>query len=231
MQDVPASHREYSISELEEVSGIPRRTIHYYIARDLLPPADGSGLGARYREVHVLRLKVIEVLKKLGLKLEGIRELLDSMSLEALRETFTEAEEHPSKVAYLLQRRMAHDTLVKLVEELGDVTLVAAEEGPGPMMAQLVDYPPGTRSLRSSPPPSSVFSQLEVGESAGQQSVQPSLDDATTWRRMQVTPDLEIHYRPGRDSRFTGKLRAVVRMIRAMFAGEGPAPPDAGKKE
>ena len=41
---------------------------------------------------------------------------------------------------------------------------------------------------------------------------------------MQVTPDLEIHYRPGRDSRFTSKLREVVRLIRTLFGTEDPPP-------
>ena len=125
MPDKPASDREYSISELEEASGTSRRTIHYYIGRDLLPPADGSGLAARYREMHVLRLRAIAALKEHRLKLEGVREVLDSMSVEELRETFEDVAPHPSKLAYRLQQRMADRTLLKLMEDAGE------EGGPG----------------------------------------------------------------------------------------------------
>lgn len=75
----------YSIQDLSDLSGIARRTIHFYTQQGLLPPPVGAGLGARYTEVHVLRLQLIPRLRQQGLRLDEIRQHLQAMDLEALR--------------------------------------------------------------------------------------------------------------------------------------------------
>ena len=67
---------EYTITELSALSGVNRRNIHFYIQQGLLPPADGAGLGARYTDEHLLRLRAIPVLRDRGLRLDAIREQL-----------------------------------------------------------------------------------------------------------------------------------------------------------
>ena len=64
---------EIDINELVEKSGVPRRTIHFYVQQGLLPPAEGAGLAARYSEEHLLRLAAIPVLRRRGLRLDEIR--------------------------------------------------------------------------------------------------------------------------------------------------------------
>jgi DNA-binding transcriptional MerR regulator len=78
---------DYTITELSERSGVNRRNIHFYIQQGLLPPAEGAGLGARYRDEHLLRLRAIPVLRSRGLRLDEIRERLaglDAHAVEAL---------------------------------------------------------------------------------------------------------------------------------------------------
>lgn len=74
-----------TITELEKASGVPRRTVHFYIRQGVLPPPDGAGGAARYGEEHLLRLRLIQELQKSHLKLAGIREALDAMSIEEMR--------------------------------------------------------------------------------------------------------------------------------------------------
>ena len=74
-----------TISELENLSGINRRTIHFYTRKKLIPPPDGLGGGARYGEESYLRLLLIKELQKSHLKLSGIKEALDVMSIEEMR--------------------------------------------------------------------------------------------------------------------------------------------------
>lgn len=78
------SHR-LTITELERESGVPRRTIHFYIRQGVLPPPEGAGGAARYGEEHLLRLRLVQELQKSHLKLAGICEALDALSLEEMR--------------------------------------------------------------------------------------------------------------------------------------------------
>lgn len=71
---------DYDIGELSELSGVTRRNIHFYVQQGLLPPAEGAGLGARYSDVHLLRLKAIPLLRSRGLRLDQIRERLSNLN-------------------------------------------------------------------------------------------------------------------------------------------------------
>lgn len=75
----------YDIQELTEVSGVPRRTIYFYVQQGILPPPDGAGLAARYTDAHYLRLRLIPILRQQGLRLDDIRDHFAAMSEDALR--------------------------------------------------------------------------------------------------------------------------------------------------
>lgn len=76
----------YTISELEKLTGTPRRNIHFYTQQKVIPPPAGTGGAARYRDEHLLRLLLIREMKKSHLKLSGIREALDAMNVEDMRD-------------------------------------------------------------------------------------------------------------------------------------------------
>ena len=69
--------RKYGILELVQASGVPRRTIRYYVQRGLLSPPEGAGRGHYYRSSHLGRLVRIRELQDSGLGLEEIRTILD----------------------------------------------------------------------------------------------------------------------------------------------------------
>jgi DNA-binding transcriptional MerR regulator len=75
---------DYTIAELAELSGVSRRNIHFYVQQGLLPSPEGAGLGARYTDEHLLRLRAIPVLRDRGLRLDEIRERLAGMDLGAV---------------------------------------------------------------------------------------------------------------------------------------------------
>jgi len=64
---------EYPIGELEEKTGVPRRTIYFYVQQGVLPPPSGAGLAARYHQCHLLRLQAIPRLRGIGWRLDQIR--------------------------------------------------------------------------------------------------------------------------------------------------------------
>jgi DNA-binding transcriptional MerR regulator len=71
---------DYTIQDLTDQTGVPRRTIHFYSQQGILPPPAGAGLSARYQEPHLVRLKLIPFLRQRGLRLDEIRRLFDGAS-------------------------------------------------------------------------------------------------------------------------------------------------------
>jgi DNA-binding transcriptional MerR regulator len=82
----------YTITEIENMTGIPRRTIHFYIKEQMIPPPLGRGGAARYGEDHLMRLQVIRALHNSNLQLKGIREYLGKMDVPAMRRFLSGAE-------------------------------------------------------------------------------------------------------------------------------------------
>ncbi len=75
-----------SLAELSEQSGVPGRTIRYYIARGVMPGPLKAGRDAAYGAGHLERLKAIEELQARGLTLMEIaRQLAGGPRREALQ--------------------------------------------------------------------------------------------------------------------------------------------------
>jgi DNA-binding transcriptional MerR regulator len=87
--------KDYSIQELCDKTGLPRRTIHFYSQQGILPPPSGAGLGAHYDEGHLLRLLLIPGLRQQGLRLDEIRSRLAGMDLDALQALFRQVGQAP----------------------------------------------------------------------------------------------------------------------------------------
>ena len=69
--------KTYGILELVQASGVPRRTIRYYVQRGLLAPPEGAGRGHFYRPSHLERLVRIRELQGKGFGLEEIKTVLE----------------------------------------------------------------------------------------------------------------------------------------------------------
>lgn len=66
------------IGDLTERAGVTPRTVRYYESIGLIPPGDREGAGQHfYTDETVERLRKIDQLKKLGLTLEEIRDVID----------------------------------------------------------------------------------------------------------------------------------------------------------
>jgi DNA-binding transcriptional MerR regulator len=81
-------NEDLTIQELCDQTGFPRRTIHFYTQQGILPPPQGSGLGARYQAEHLIRLKLIPVFRKQGLRLDDIRHKFQTSSSSELANTY-----------------------------------------------------------------------------------------------------------------------------------------------
>jgi DNA-binding transcriptional MerR regulator len=67
---------ESSIGELETKLGVPRRVVHSWVARGLLPSPLRRGPKTRYDEATVLRIKAIGVLRARRMRLDAIKRWL-----------------------------------------------------------------------------------------------------------------------------------------------------------
>lgn len=66
----------YNIETLAKMSGLTRRTIRYYIQRELLDPPRGSGRGAFYTDDHLERLHKIKVWAAQGVPIIHMKAML-----------------------------------------------------------------------------------------------------------------------------------------------------------
>jgi Predicted transcriptional regulators len=70
---------EYTTGELAKLASVSVRTLQYYDKKGLLRPSKIVESGRRiYTDIDLSRLKLILLLKKLGLSLKAIDEILDS---------------------------------------------------------------------------------------------------------------------------------------------------------
>ncbi len=76
MSAVSAPHADLSLSALSQLSGLPLRTIRFYIERGLVDRPEGAKRGAYYTQRHVEQLVAIRRWQDAGLSLERIAELL-----------------------------------------------------------------------------------------------------------------------------------------------------------
>lgn len=95
---------EYTIQELSELTGLPRRTIHFYVQQEIIPPPEGAGLGAYYTDNHLLRLKLVPILRQQGLRLDDIREKFQGTRVSELGKLYQRSDQEtvrpaPSKPA------------------------------------------------------------------------------------------------------------------------------------
>ncbi|CAN5496838.1 hypothetical protein BH23CHL4_BH23CHL4_11570 [soil metagenome] len=106
----------YLLSDLERETDVNGRTIRYYISEGLLPPAHGRGPGATYDLGHLLRLRMIQILKSQHFPLQDIKDRLGDLSdqeIAALMNVQTEPAEdiwrridlHPDIELHIRQRK------------------------------------------------------------------------------------------------------------------------------
>ncbi|MFI5718322.1 MerR family transcriptional regulator [Nocardia sp. NPDC051750] len=69
---------EFTIDELAREAGTTVRTLRVYNERGLLPPPELKGRTGFYGEQHLNRVRIISRLLERGIKLSGVRDLLDA---------------------------------------------------------------------------------------------------------------------------------------------------------
>jgi DNA-binding transcriptional MerR regulator len=128
---------QFKIDELAEATDLSRRTIHHYIAEGLIPRArGGAGPAAYYDEEHYLRLRLLTRLKAMGLSMGTIRDSLNDLSLEEMREILEMPEEldYPAIWTHIAMKRSGTPESFLVEEaELADTHAETQWDGPPAM--------------------------------------------------------------------------------------------------
>ena len=66
----------YRMGEWAELAGVTRRTVHYYINKGLIPPAEGAGVNSYYTADHLNRIRLIRKMQESYLPLNEIRKIV-----------------------------------------------------------------------------------------------------------------------------------------------------------
>jgi DNA-binding transcriptional MerR regulator len=82
----------YTMRELVELTGIASRTIRDYIERGLVPRPNGFGTAAAYGEEHLVRLRLIGVLRANGVWKDEIAKKVPGWSLGKCKRYLAQAE-------------------------------------------------------------------------------------------------------------------------------------------
>lgn len=139
---VPPPTPRYSLADLERETRTSGRTIRYYIAEGLLPPAYGRGPTATYDLGHLLRLRLIASLKEQRYGLQEIRERLADLTnddiaallnvqTEPVQEFWRRIELHPDIELHVRQRSRtdpAMDDAVELIVGLSKPVIERLDE-------------------------------------------------------------------------------------------------------
>ncbi len=129
-----SSSERMQIGELANRAGVSQRTIHYYESLGLLRPTEREGQGYRYYDhTALVRLHKINVLKKLGLSLDEIGQVIelyfeDPSGIRGKQQVLNILEKHLAETdERLLELQKFRDDLVANIAII-KVYIAAAEE-------------------------------------------------------------------------------------------------------
>lgn len=212
----------YSLSDLARLADVTPRTVRYYVALGLLPSPEAAGPATRYGEGHLARLRLIRRLQRDHLPLAEIRIRLERMADDEIIATVSALdarEPDPSQDP--------GDTLafVRLLMQQSGIRPTVADRRASPdvsvhrlAIAETLDgaWAEAVRVPAAPPPAASPAPAASVGESAAATSPRPG-PDRTTWERLVISPDVELHVRRPLDRTTNKRVDQLERIARELF--------------
>ena len=195
--------KKYNMTELEKISGVPRRTIHFYSQEGIIPPPFGTGGAAKYGETHLLRLKLIKALKKSHLKLSGIKEALDAMDLDEMRNLLMKSGESPSWENISLENWISSEDTgfsYSAMDRMKDDLNTEKD---------LFSIKQVSSQMRTSEPESVDRNYLR--------SLKRKTDTKTQWERYEVGDGVEISMRSDVDRRTKNMIMRLIEELKKEF--------------
>ncbi len=180
------------MAELARQADVTPRTVRYYIVQGLLPGPDGQGGGARYNSSHLDRIRLIKRLQQTHLPLADIRARVSGLDDDQVSVLLAEPEAPPPPAQGERALAYIRNLLV---------------QSPGTREAQpnlgLAANLPAPVAAPSAPAPNS--------------STKPSTTERSTWERISLAPDIELHVRRPLDRQSNKDLEQLLALARELF--------------
>src|SRR3954452_5194545 len=208
----------YSLADLARLADVTPRTVRYYVAQGLLPSPDAAGPATRYGEGHLARLRLIRRLQREHLPLAEIRARLRNMTDDQILDQVDLRDAQPG------DRPAALDFVHELMAQSGvrpTRTPHSAAEAAAPYrstraqrieLAALAAPDAAPPRAAAAPPAPSAPPPAEPVAPAG--SSQP---DRSTWERLAITPDVELHVRRPLDRRTNRRVDQLEQIARELL--------------
>lgn len=232
----------YTLADLARLADVTPRTIRYYVAQGLLPSPDVAGPATRYGEGHLARLRLIRRLQRDHLPLAEIRARLERLTDDeiagALDAQGTEAPPVAMSTAETLAYVRGLMTQAGVSPRFYDRPAEPSSPEPSQVRpGEAVPAPASAPAFLAAPaipvPPAAARAPLARQASAppeGRPLMAPpkvtppphrsSAGDRSTWERLVITPDVEIHVRRPLDRHANKRVDQLARIARDLFEDE-----------
>ena len=195
-----------SLTDLARQADVTPRTVRYYIGQGLLPGPVGQGSAAHYDGSHLDRLRLIKRLQLQHLPLAEIRSMLEELD---------------------------DDQIARLADEVVPTTAPAPETRPGQSaLAYIKGVLGGSPGLAEIAPrltsslPSPAFAVRAREPTTDYLLKPPPLkprspgSDRSTWERISLAPDIELHVRRPLDRQTIKQLDQLLDAARKLLQDE-----------
>jgi DNA-binding transcriptional MerR regulator len=231
----------YSLADLARLADVTTRTIRYYVAQGLLPSPEAAGPATRYGEGHLARLLLIKRLQRDHLPLAEIRGRLERMGdeevrvlLDATDSVAPEPSQSGQETLFYVRSLMAKSGVSPRTQDRAAETPAAYPAASTPPIRPI----PGAAALHAlkpptGAPPAGFFMDPEAEErreapadpapTAGappDASSRRVACDRSTWERLVLGPDVELHVRRPLDRVTNKRVDQLTRIARELFDEE-----------
>ena len=212
----------HTLTELARLAGVTPRTVRYYIGQGLLRPASRSGPGAAYDDEQLQRLLLIRRLQRQHLPLAEIRARLAELAPAQVSELLAEPDpdtRHSTALEYIRQHLAPPaPSPVSATNTLASMPTMQRPPSVGPMRhLALHRSPPAGASPGEMAPLAEAASPVvsmtsSVAEARGELR--------STWDRIELTADIELHVRRPLDRRGNRIVDQILTFARDLLAAD-----------
>jgi len=222
----------HSLTEVARIAGVTPRTVRYYIGQGLLRPAARTGPGATYDDDQVRRLMLIRRLQRQHLPLAAIRSRLAELDPAEVSELLAEPEAEPatsSALEYIRQHLSAASTQTS-PSTMATSTPASSPRSAMRYLAGIRRSPDASAEPRRAATPAfePLLARPMVAAPAAapplgiraRQADEPAGEMRSTWDRIELTPDIEIHVRRPLDRRGNRIVDQILTFARDRLAAD-----------
>lgn len=213
----------YDLLELCDAADVTPRTVRYYVQQGLLPSPDTRGRGARYERAHLERIQLIKRLQGRHLPLAEIRTQLAELSDAAVSALVAEpaaAEKSGSALDYVRTVLAGKKSALEYESiKRGGGAPFSEPVPPVPMpapkfRAREMVAPPAPMAPEPASSPAPVADASSITAAPPESSTQ----SRSTWDRVPLAPDIELHVRRPLSRVQNKLLERLIEYARALFS-------------